>query len=339
MVSKKDDFVIENGISEINSIKIGGINQSILIQGENLTKPVLLFLHGGPSLPLPGVSSRGSNYTIVTDTKELVKHFIVVFWDQRGTGKSYHKSIPKHSMTFSQFVSDTVELTDYLRNRFDKEKIFLVGHSWGSLIGLKAVSEYADKFYSYIGLSQIVSWTENDRLGLLWAKNESKRRNNKKAIRQLNSVGEPPFDKNFKQWGVLRKWQQRFGTIIYSDDLIKGPSLFSITISMLKSKDYSLKDMYHTFYKGFKLVYSDDFIKEIQTINFCETTKKIDIPVTFIHGTKDIHVFGELLQSYYTQLDAVKGKRIIWMDKSGHVFHPEDTSNIERHLIEELKHI
>ncbi|QBP42043.1 hypothetical protein [Paenisporosarcina antarctica] len=88
MASKKSDFIsTENGISEINSIKIGGINQSILIQGEDSAKPILLFLHGGPSLPLPGVSSRGSNYTIVTNTKELVKHFIVVFWDQRGTGE------------------------------------------------------------------------------------------------------------------------------------------------------------------------------------------------------------------------------------------------------------
>ncbi|QBP42042.1 serine aminopeptidase domain-containing protein [Paenisporosarcina antarctica] len=128
-------------------------------------------------------------------------------------------------MTFSQFVSDTGELTDYLIKRFNKEKIFLAGHSWGSLIGLKTVSENPEKFYSYIGLSQIVSWTENDRLGLLWTKKEAKIRNNKKAMHELNSVGEPPFNKNFKQWGVLRKWQQRFGTIIHSDELIKGPSL------------------------------------------------------------------------------------------------------------------
>lgn len=338
-VASKLDFIInENGISEINSIKIGGINQSILIQGEDLTNPVLLFLHGGPSLPLPGVSSRGSNYTIVTNTKELVKHYIVVFWDQRGTGKSFDKSIPKHSMNFSQFVSDTVEVTDYLRKRFNKEKIFLAGHSWGSLIGLKTASENPEKFYSYIGLSQIVSWTENDRLGLLWAKQEAEKRNNKKALQELNSVGEPPFDESFKQWGVLRKWQQRFGTIIHSDEFIKGPSLFSITLSMLRSKDYSVRDMYHTFYKGFKLVYSDDFIKEIQQINFAETTTKIDIPVTFIHGAKDIHVFGDLTQSYFNQLDGMMGKQLIWMDKSGHVFHPDDTVKIEQLLIEELKH-
>ncbi|MGD7024016.1 alpha/beta fold hydrolase [Rossellomorea vietnamensis] len=332
------DFIIKSGISEITSIKIGGIDQSILIQGEDVTKPVILFLHGGPSLPLPGVSSRGSNYTIVTNTKDLVKHFIVVFWDQRGTGKSFHKSIPQESMTVNQFVSDTVEVTDYLRKRFDKEKIFLAGHSWGSLIGLKTVSENAEKYYSYIGLSQIVSWTENDRLGLSWTKKEAKRRNNKRAIKELDSVGEPPFLESFKQWGVLRKWQQRFGTIVHSDEIIKGPSLFSITISMLKSKDYSLRDMYHTFYKGFKLVYSDDFIIDIQKINFGETIKKIDIPVTFIHGKKDIHVFGELLETYYEQLDAVRGKRMIWMDKSGHIFHEEDTARIEQHLIEELKH-
>jgi len=271
---KKLDFVIHQaGISEIQTLELGGVSQTILMQGENPANPILLVLHGGPSLPLPGVSSKGSDYTIVTNTKELVKHFVLVFWDQRGTGKSYHQSIPKASMTIDQFVADTLELTDYLRKRFDQEKIFIAGHSWGSIIGLKAVSEYPSKFFSYIGISQIVSWTENDRLGLDWTIQEAFRRNNKNALKELQAVGKPPFVESFKQWGVLRKWQQRFGTIVYSDKEIKGPSLISITLAMLKSGMYSIKDMYNTFYKGFKLIYSDEFIKSLVNIDFMKTTK------------------------------------------------------------------
>lgn len=340
LFSGKHDYVIgENGISAIEKVWIGEMEQTILIQTEEKSNPILLLLHGGPSLPLPGVSSRGRDYTITTNTKELVKNFVLVFWDQRGTGQSYNKRIMKDTMNVSQFVSDTIELTDYLRSRFNKEKIFLAGHSWGSILGLTAISQQPCKYYSYIGISQIVNWTENDRLGLDWAKEEAKRRGNIKALNELNSVGEPPFLNSFEQWGVLRKWQRKFNTLIYSDEDIKHPGLFKITMDMFKSKEYSLKDIINTFYRGFKLIYTFDFINELPRINFKETTQKIDIPITFKHGAKDVHVHVKPIEDYYKLLKCDKGKQLIWMEKSAHAFHPDDTKLIEQHLINELKHI
>lgn len=336
---KKPDFVIgEEGINTVKKVTIGGIAQTILIQGEDRSKPVLLLLHGGPSMPIPGVSSRGSDYTIATNTKQLVKHYIVVFWDQRGTGKSYDKSIPQQSMRIAQFVADTIELTDYLRESFAQDKLFLAGHSWGSIIGLMAADLHPEKYYSYIGLSQIVNWTENDRLGLLWAKEEAKKRNNTKALSELISVGEPPFVESFEQWKVLRKWQRAFGTLVYTDEHIQHPGLTKITLDMLRAKDYTLKDMYNTLYKGFQLVYTLDFINELPHIDFAKTISKVHLPVTFIHGTRDVHVFGKLVEHYVDTLEAEHGKRIIWLDKSGHAFHPDDTKEIEDILIGELKH-
>jgi pimeloyl-ACP methyl ester carboxylesterase len=119
----------KNGVSEVEKVLIGELKQTILIQAEEVTKPVLLLLHGGPSMPFPGVSSRGRDYTIVTNTKELVKHFVLVFWDQRSTGKSYHRGIPQKTMNVSQFVADKIELTDYLRERFFQKNI----SSWSFL--------------------------------------------------------------------------------------------------------------------------------------------------------------------------------------------------------------
>lgn len=338
--SKKHDFRIgENGIDVVKKVSIGGIDQTILIQGEDTTKPVLLVLHGGPSLPLPGVSSRGSDYTIVTNTKQLVKNYVLVFWDQRGTGKSYHKSIPQASMNLNQFVLDTIELTDLLRAEFDREKIFIAGHSWGSIIGLMAVSRHPEKYYSYVGLSQVVNWTENDRLGLIWAKEEAKKRNNNRAYRELTSAGEPPFTQSFEQWALLRKWQRKFGTLVYTDEHIKHPGLSKITMDMLRSKEYSLNDMINTFYRGFQLIYTVDFIRELPLIDFVETVPKVDLPVTFIHGAKDVHVFGKLVEDYFEKLEADQGKQLIWMDKSGHAFHPDDTLKIEELLIEQQKYL
>jgi hypothetical protein len=117
-------------------------------------------------------------------------------------------------------------------------------------------------------------------------------------LKELNAVGEPPFIESFEQWGVLRKWQRNFGTLIYSDETIKPPGLFNITMEMLYSKDYSVKDMFNTFYKGFKLVYTHDFIKELSNFNFMKSTTKVSFPITFIHGRQDVHVHGELVKEY-----------------------------------------
>jgi pimeloyl-ACP methyl ester carboxylesterase len=335
----RTDFIVsENGISSVEKVEIGGIDQYILIQAEDPTKPVLLFLHGGPSMPLPGVSNRGKDYTIATNTKELVKNFVLVFWDQRGTGKSYSKRIKQETMNVKQFIADANELTDYLRKRFSQEKIFLAGHSWGTIIGLSLISLHPEKFYSYVGISQIVSWTKNDEQCLLWAKDEAEKRKNKKAIAELNAVGLPPFLDSSEQWGVLRKWQLRFNSMVYSDHEIKHPGMFNSSKVVFQSKDYTLKDAYNSFYKGFKLVYTLDFIKEISKINFKEQTPKLEIPVTFIHGTKDVHLFGKPVEEYYQHLEAAKGKRLIWLDKSSHAFHPDDTKLIEAYIIEELVH-
>ncbi|MFD2445551.1 alpha/beta hydrolase [Bacillus sp. CGMCC 1.16607] len=338
--TRKGDFTIPSGgISAVETISLGGIEQTILVQGENRQNPVLLFVHGGPSMPTPGVSARGRDYTITTNTKELVKHFMVVFWDQRGTGRSYHKDIPKESMRIQQFVTDANELTDYLRSRFNKEKIFLVAHSWGSTIGLDLASRYPEKFYSYTGLSQIVSWTENDLHTLNYLKAEATLRGNKKALKELESVGKPPYLESPEQWSLIRKWQMKFKTLIYQDEFIKHPGLMGVTLDILKSPDYRLKDVYNTFIKGFQLVYTQSFIEDLALNNFRESVKEISIPVTFIHGRKDFHVNASPVQSYFEELTAPMGKKFIWANKSAHAFHPDDTKINEQHLIEQTKYV
>ncbi|WP_456274617.1 alpha/beta fold hydrolase [Bacillus sp. AK031] len=336
---QKPDFMIPpEGIDSVERVTLGGIQQTILIQSTAMNLPVLLFLHGGPSMPLPGVSSRGKNYTVATNTKELVKHFTLVFWDQRGTGKSYHKNIPQETMNFEQFVQDANEMTDFLLKRFNQQKIYLAAHSYGSLIGMYLIHHHPQKFYSYTGISQLISWTENDKLSLQWLKTEAAARHDKKALKELNAVGVPPFLEGQKQWGVLRKWQMKYNSMVYTDKNIKHPGLAKISLNMLLSKDYRLSDMKHTFYDGFKLVYSDEFIRNIPLINVAKDIPRIGIPVTFIHGKHDVHVHGELLEDYVENLNAEHGKRIVWCDKSAHLFHPDDTKDIENLLIQELNH-
>jgi len=271
--SKGKDFnVSDSGISTVEMIEINGIRQAILIQAERVDNPVLLFFHGGPGMPVPGVSSRSRDYTVATTTKELVKHYVLVFWDQRGTGKSYHPDIPKESMNLKQFVSDAEGVVDYLRKHFNRDKILIAGHSWGSIIGLSLASRIPDKLYSYVGISQIVNWPENDRLSREWALTKARRTRNKKAIKALTQLGEPPYRQSFEQWGVLRKWLMKFNSMIYTDNTVKHPGMKRVILDMLRSPDYSLGDIYNTFYKGFRLSYTQQMIEDFSTVDFVKST-------------------------------------------------------------------
>ncbi|WP_245599941.1 alpha/beta fold hydrolase [Paenibacillus harenae] len=337
LLSRKREFEISGtGISAVEILNIGGIEQSILIQAQHIDKPVLLFIHGGPSMPLPGVSCRDRDYTVATSTKELIQHYVLVFWDQRGTGKSYHPSIPKESITLSQFISDAEELVDYLRKRFNQDKIVIAAHSWGSIIGLSLAAKIPDKLHAYIGISQIVDWPENDRLCREWAINEAKKRGHKKAVDELTRLGEPPYTEGFKQWGMLRKWLMKYNSMIYKDKEIQPPSLLDAVKIMLHSPDYTLKDIYNSFYKGFIFSFTQQMIEDFSTVNFIKSAKNIDIPIHFIHGRKDVHVYGSLVQTYFDQLNATNSKHLFWVEKSSHMFHPDDAKEIENILI---KHV
>lgn len=336
-IFKKIHFTIsEQGINSVESIPIGGVKQSILIQTEKPGSPILLFIHGGPSMPVPGVSSRGSDYALVMTTKELVKHFTVVFWDQRGTGKSYSKDIPKETMHLKQFIDDARDVTDYLRARFKQEKLHLAAHSWGSVIGLSLAHKYPEKYYSYTGFSQITNWVENDKLSYKWLLEKAKETNNQKALRELTAVGEPPYLESFKQWAVIRKWQFKNNSMFYNAGDKKSATFFSGLKIMLQSPDYSLTDIYNSLVRGFKLSYTEEMIHNINTFDFFTEVPSLQIPAMFIHGSKEKHVMPELIIRYFEALDAPKGKKLYWSDKSSHAFHLDDAKENEQRLIQYL---
>jgi pimeloyl-ACP methyl ester carboxylesterase len=339
LLSRKVDFTIsEQGISAIESVMVGGVKQSILIQTENPANPILFMLHGGPSMPVPGVSSRGRDYALVTCTKQLVKHFTLVFWDQRGTGKSYSKQIPSETMNLNQFISDANEVTDYLLQRFNQPKLHLLAHSWGTVIGLSLASQYPEKFYSYTAFSQITNWVENDKLCYQWLMDRAMETNNQKAIRELTEVGEPPYLESFKQWGLMRKWLLKYKSMVY-DAGDKGSATYAKAANiMLSSPDYSLIDVYHSLVSGFKLSYSDQMIADLNRFDFFSEVPKLEIPILFIHGEKETHVWGELVQKYVDQLEA-PSKKIFWSKKSSHAFHLEDARENEQILIDHLTSI
>ncbi|MFX3623444.1 MAG: alpha/beta fold hydrolase [Ectobacillus sp.] len=334
----KSDFTISSqGISLIENIPVGGMKQSILIQSEKPGSPVLLFIHGGPSMPVPGVSNRGADYALVMTSQELIKHFTVVFWDQRGTGKSYSPDVPKETMHLKQFMNDAKDVTDYLRHRFKQDKIHLAAHSWGSVIGLYLVSKYPEKYLSYTGFSQITNWVENDKLSYKWLVERARETNNKRALAELASVGEPPYTKGFQQWSVIRKWQFKYNSMFYNAGDKKSATFFSCLKIMLRSPDYSLVDVYNSLVRGFKLSYTEELIHDLNTFDFFTEVLVLNVPVMFIHGRKEKHVMAELINRYFEMLHAPKGKTLYWSEKSSHAFHQDDARENEQRLIQYLK--
>jgi len=139
---------LRGSVSEKIWVDINGTKQGMVIRGRDERNPVLLWVHGGPGMP---------DY-LLTDhyPTNLEDLFTVVWWDQRGTALSYDPTIPPETMTIEQFVSDTLAVTDYLRQRFDQAKIYLLGHSWGSLIAIQAAERSPERYHAYLGMAQVV---------------------------------------------------------------------------------------------------------------------------------------------------------------------------------------
>jgi pimeloyl-ACP methyl ester carboxylesterase len=145
------------GIDSLEPVRIGGIDQWVEVRGQNVDNPILLVIHGGPGIafiPLAG-AFQGS----------WEKYFTVAEWDQRGAGKTYasnDKDLQRRTMHVPQMEEDTLDVVNYLRNRFHREKIFVLAHSWGSLLGLWLAHEHPDLIYAYVGVGQVLNPKQND---------------------------------------------------------------------------------------------------------------------------------------------------------------------------------
>jgi proline iminopeptidase len=149
-------MVLKNSIALCEKKEINGWPQYLLMRGKDASLPVLLFLHGGP-----GSSETG---LLRSCNSELENHFIMVYWDQRGAGRSYSPCIDKKTLTIDQLASDTHELILYLKKKFNKDRIFLAGHSWGSFLGALVAGKYPEDLYCYIGIGQLVNLHDNEKI-------------------------------------------------------------------------------------------------------------------------------------------------------------------------------
>jgi pimeloyl-ACP methyl ester carboxylesterase len=339
VIKGTDGNQLPGSISSIEKITLGGVDQWILLRGQDMTKPVVLYLHGGPG---------GALMPLVRHyTGDLEKNCVMVVWDQRGAGKSYSKKIPRDSMTISQFVSDTHELVAYLKKRFNKDRIYLIGHSWGSLLGMRVIQRYPDDFYAFVGVGQVVDNKENERLSWEYTYKQAKKHNNAEAIKELEEVG-PPIEGYYKtdHEGDLftgkglwqqRKWLLKYGGIIYldSDDYDTNQKkidkmIRKAIVRTLFSGEWTLADVIGA--RSGKKFSIETMWPEMRKTNFFLEVPKVDIPVYFFIGRSDYNTPFEIVERYYEKLQAPK-KEIVWFEKSGHQLITEESDKFVTEML------
>ncbi|MEH7884212.1 alpha/beta fold hydrolase [Bacillus sp. JJ1609] len=318
ILRKSQKWIKEEGMAELVELQVNGTKQFILLEGKSPDKPIILFLHGGPGQPIPfGVSSRGVY-------PEIAENFIAVYYDQRGSGKSYHKDIPIETMNVHQFVDDTKQIIDYLTERFGQDKIYLSGMSWGSIIGMKCVEEYPEKIKGYFGISQFVNNAENQRLSTKWLRDIAVRKNSKKLKEDLASFGEPPY--RIEKEEKYSKYISKYGGDNYSDEKIKKANILNFLKPIFSSPDYTLKDIYSVLVGGakFSLFTAKELQKEIQQEVDLQTIRRVHAPIYMFQGKHDKLTNYDLALDFFNKLEVQGGKEFITLENSAHYPNEED---------------
>ncbi len=287
---------IKDSISEKVWVEINGIKQGMFIRGENPQNPVVLYLHGGPGTPLLQFISY------LEKNERLEKYFNVCYWDQRGSGMTYAKSTDPSTMTLDQMVEDTREVTEYLKTRFGQEKIYLIGHSWGSYLGVKTIEKYPDNYLAYIGTGQVTNQTESERLAYNYMLHHAKEINDNKIIEKLGKYD--PHSENFPTLDYLVKGRTQVLNKYKIGHLHEGLAFTDILKSLFVFKGYTIKEKINWFLGAdfsmvylFPVVLKDDLFK---------SSVKFEIPFYIIQGKYDYQVSQVLAEKYLNVLKAPK---------------------------------
>ncbi len=302
---KSEPFLDENGnlpagsISEKIRVNINGVDQGMFIKSKDINNPVLLFVHGGPGMPEYWLTQRYPT--------RLEDHFTVVWWEQRGAGLSYNPDISPETMTAEQFVSDTLEVTKYLRNRFGKEKIYLMGHSWGSYIGIQAAARAPELFHAYIGIGQISHQIESEQLAYEYALEYYRQSGDTNMVKKLEAApptATVPLPANYDALRDAYMHGAGIGTTRDMNSVITG-----IFLPSLQFREYTLGEKINLWH-GKIISRSPRFglWDKVQITDLTRQVTELEILVYLFHGKYDYTCAYPLAKEYFAKINApVKG--------------------------------
>jgi pimeloyl-ACP methyl ester carboxylesterase len=285
---------LAGSLSEKIHVNINGALQGMFIQSKNARNPVLLYLHGG--IPDYFLTER-----YPTGLEEV---FTVVWWDQRGSGLSYCSDIAPETVNPEQLVSDTLELTNYLRKRFGQEKIYLMGRSGGTFFGIQAAARAPELYHAYIAVAQISNQLESERLAHGYMLQRYKDEGNTKMARQLEAapIGDKaPLPDAYLKVRDVAMHELGIGTTHDMKSVVTG-----LLLRSLLNREYTLSEKIN-LWRG-KLFSGSRLWNTQLSTDLTQKVTRLEIPVYFLHGVYDYTVSYPLAKSYFERLDApVKG--------------------------------
>ncbi|MEO6142487.1 MAG: alpha/beta hydrolase [Dermatophilaceae bacterium] len=297
-----DGQPVAGSVAELTRVEIGGHDLSMMIRGRSVQKPVLLFLAGGPGGSELGAMRRHS--------QALEEDFVVVTFDQRGTGKSYDQLDPSSTLTLDQAVEDTLDVATYLRNRFGQDKVYLAGQSWGTVLGVLAVQRQPQLFSAFIGVGQMVSPAETDRIfyrdTLAWARVSG----DSGIVDKLTASGPPPYTRMLDYEPALSYEQEVYPYSHAGNSEGVGGMGENIFVG-----EYTLLEQLHLF-GGFLDTFSVLY-PQIQDVDFRAQATSLDVPVYLVEGRHEAPGRAQLARQWFSLLEA-SSKKLVTFDNSGH---------------------
>jgi pimeloyl-ACP methyl ester carboxylesterase len=282
-------------------VAVDGAELFLETRGADRRAPLLLWLHGGPG----GAERPLFRYF----NGDLEEHFVVAYWDQRGAGRSYDPEADPRRLTIARHLADLDLVVEHLRRSLGREKVVLIGHSWGTALGLLYSRAHPEKVSAFLGVAQVVSTREGQRAEHEFVAVEARRRGDAEAVERIREIGPPPYETATELLAIERLCE-RYGGVFH-----RAPSRAWVVIRavlgglvtpweiprVVRGNDVSLAAMH----------------EELASLDLRRSVPEVAVPVFFLLGRHDRHVEAKLAARYFEALQAPV-KRLIWFEDSAH---------------------
>lgn len=308
IIAEARKIVNPGGVERLEKVRIGGIDQWVSIRGTDKRNPVLLLIHGGPgyvSMPMSWWFTRGWE-----------EYFTVVQWDQRGAGKTYLLNDPAAvapTLTLDRMLADAEEMTNWLRKELGKEKIFVIGHSWGSYLGLELAKRHPDWLYAYIGVGQLTDGPESERRGWAFAVDAARRAGNTEAVRDLEAIAPyfaPGQRAPLKNIYTQRKWLDFYGGVMAHR---QGNSAESDLAQL--SPDYTDAEISRVWQGN---DFSEHYLLQDVLSLDLSGIRQLDCPVIVFAGRYDVNINSQVAAEWFAKVKA-PSRQFVWFENSAHL--------------------
>jgi pimeloyl-ACP methyl ester carboxylesterase len=326
IVANYRHIVADKGVEERIAVDIGGVKQWITVRGRNRDNPILLVIHGGPASP-----EMPTDWMLQDGWED---YFTVVQWDQRGSGKTYGANDPAvvgPTLSLDRIVDDAGELVQYLRKTYGKDKVFVLGHSWGSLVGLSLAHKHPEWLYAYVGMGQVISGVENERVGYRLTMEAAQAAGNTQAVNELKSIAPYPEKDGsmpLEKINLERKWSVTYGGLTWNHHDLD----FYYDMAKL-SPDYAMSDV-QNIDKGSALSLPR-LLPDLLGFNYTNVTD-FKCPIIIFAGRHDFTTPSEVTAAWLKRVHA-PSKKIVWFEDSAHMMAVEQPGQMLIHLVEDVR--